>query len=320
MTRMYPNTVSGGFAQYDGDHRRVNPYDSETEEDSEDKGERRRVVSKHVFNPATSIFKQSKNEKAVYTTILCKLESCPLRDAGACMLRPLFGSTQCPYGRVRKETGPTRRAQKFSKWIRDRQDEYPGVPTLGYPKTRMAIVGEYVYLPYAHMTLCSPVPFLSHGGFMSSGTCLLPLVNWSVENVERLVVFRPQAMMGGEITKYQSEQVPLFLLHLRECDDRMWQQLITARPELDVEPNHVGRKAFLKTLRSPIHWGTKHANYPVQWEWNGREVVTQSLDAYDRTWGKMKVASVEIRAIPADDAEIEVQDNAWVTSETVFTT
>lgn len=281
----------------------------------------RTCVSRHVWNPAKSLFRQDANARAKCTTIFCELETCPLREAGACMWVDLC-CTRCPYGQITTETGFTRRARKFSRWIQDRKDEYPDVPHLTYPKMRMAVVGEYVYLPYAHMAMCEAVPFGEHAGFMCSGTRLLPMPEWTVENVLRLIDFRPRAMMGGEITSYQKEAAPLFLLHLREEDAVMWQQVTAARPELDVAPNHVGRKALLKTLISPIDWTVvyRSGQYPVEWNWDGQYVTTQSPNAYNNIWGEVKAESVEVRLVPSDDAEVEVLHNEWVNDETVFTT
>jgi hypothetical protein len=275
-----------------------------------------------VFNPAKSLFKQPANAKAECETIYCKLDSCPLRDARACMLSAPLGWTNCPYGRVRKETGPTRRAQKFSTWISARLERIPSVGKLGIPAKKMAFVGDYVYLPYAHMTMCEAVPFVAHAMMFGFGTCLLPLTNWTVESVVRLVKFQPRPMLGsGVICVYQDEAVPLFLLHLRETDPAMWEQLIREQPDLDVPPDHVGRKALLKTLAAPLKWTatSSKGKYPVTWNWDGTHVVTTSQHAYQKTWGGLALADIELKAVPADDAEVVVLGNAWVTGETVFT-
>lgn len=277
-----------------------------------------RVVSHRVFNPCHSIFKISKNERAHSQTVYCKAETCEVRDRGECLCRASLGG-RCPYGRVSVSTGPTQRARSFTKWIKEAESQNPNVGFLKSPSEVMAAVGNYVFLPYAHMTMCEKVPFVSHSGFLLSGTPLLPKERWTVENVEALIDFRPVAMMGGVISSYQKESVPLFLLHLREFDSEMWQKLIERRPQLDVAPDHVGRKALLKTLVSPLEFSTKHEKYPVKWIWDGAQLTTTSPHAYDKTWGRLKAESVSVSVIPSDDAEVIVQDNSWVTSETVFT-
>lgn len=269
-----------------------------------------RAVSRNVFNPCKALFKQPRNARAKCTTVWCKLESCILRDAGSCaILGGLFG-VSCPYGRLSRETGPTPRAQKFSAWLRERKEAYKDTPCLGYPATKLAFIGEWVYLPYAHMDMKKSLEF--------TGT-MLHKKDWTICAVLQLIDFRPQPLFGwGEIASYQQKHVPLFLTHLREVDPEMWAQVIASRPELDTAPDHVGRKALVKTLAHPISWTTKHAKYPVHWKWDGEQLTTKSPDVYSNTWGGVKLAEFTLVGVPADDAVVKVQTNDWVTGDTIF--
>ena len=277
-----------------------------------------RPISRFVFDPSTSLFKQSKSEPATCETIWCKLENCPLAEAGTCMWKPVLGWTRCPYGRIQAEKGPTRRSSKFYSWIREKKAQYPDVPNLGYPAMKMAFIGEYVYLPYSHMDMNEEVPFLARSGVFAHGQCLIPQEHWTLDTVLKILDFRPQALMGGEIVSYQQKEIPLFLMHLREYD--MWESLIAARPELNTAPNYVGRKALLRTLTYPITWTARSSQneYPVIWTWDGKRVSTTSKDAYSSTWGQIKLDSLELRGVPAHDTTIVVQQNEWVANDTVF--
>jgi hypothetical protein len=234
------------------------------------------------------------------------------------MLTPILGYTICPYGRVATETGLTKRAQGFYKWVNDRRKQYINIPLLKYPSKIMVFVGDYVYLPYSFMTMCSSVPFLKHASFFVTGTDLIHKKDWTLKHVLALIDFMPRSMMGDKITSY-TEQVDLFLVHLREVDPDMWSQLIKERPKLDVEVDHVGRKALLKTVK-PITFQTSpsYTKYTVVWEWDGEYAHTTSIHAYDSTWGEIKPETLEVKIKPADDAVVVIQDNAWVTSETKF--
>lgn len=283
-----------------------------------------KVVHCVIYNPVKSFFKTKANEKAKCTIIECENhENCDLHKIGTCSYTPILGWDRCQYGRVRVETGPTKHAQKFSKWIQERQKKYADVPILDYPPKKLAIIGDYVYLPYNHMNLDhgtrkNRVPFLKHSNAFMNGECFLHKDDWTVENVLWLIDFRPQALMGGAITSYQKEEVPLFISHIRELDKKMWRKLIKKRPELDITPNYIGRKAYLKTLKPPITWSTKHEKYPVEWTWDGKVLYTKSIHAYDKTWGDIKLSNVEITSIPDDDAIITIQDNSWVFKKTKF--
>ena len=279
------------------------------------------VIHANVYNPCKSLFFKAKaNDRAECQTIDCSNSECPLLSRKQCYMRGGLAPNRCPYGTYSRASGPTKRAASFYSWINEQKEKYKGVPFLDIPPDKIEFIGDYVLLPYAHMTMCQAVPFRSRGGMMSSGDAFLPKENWTLETVISLITFRPQALFGGEITSYNKEVVPQFLLHLREADKGMWAQLIAVMPALDVKPNHVGRKAILSTLRSPIEWVESAGKYPVRWRWDGEYLHTESMNAFSGTWGNVKVKSVEIKAKPADRADIVIQSNEWVVDGTEFVT
>lgn len=97
-----------------------------------------------------------------------------------------------------------------------------------------------------------------------------------------------------------------------------WQQLIAVRPDLDVTPNYVGRRALMRTLKPGLSFGPKNAQHPVTWFWDGEHITTVDKDAYWDIWGDLKLADFTLCGTPAPDAAIEVKDNAWVLPTTVF--
>jgi hypothetical protein len=176
----------------------------------------------------------------------------------------------------------------------------------------MAFVGDYVYLPYHHVDATGGLP-LEYGRF-------LPRDDWTLGTVCRMLDFRPRDWSGNVIAPYVDEEMPKFLQHLRETHVEMWESLIAERPALDVEPDHIGRTAVLKTLNKPIEWLTDghHGGYRVRWRWDGERVHTTSADAYHSTWGKLKLESLMVSGVPAGDTTVKVQDNAWVNDSTIF--
>lgn len=268
-----------------------------------------RVVSCGIFDPSKTIFKQVANSRSKCTTLSCTLKSCPLLDATTCVQAFVFGLASCPYGSSRCEEGFTKRAGKAREWIADRRKLYEGIPHCGTPARKLAFVGDYAYLPYAHMDMKASLGF--------TRGCFLPRSDWTLHAVCELLDFRPRSWGGGAIIRYQQEEIPKFLLHLREADAEMWAALITERPALDTEPNHVGRKAILKTLNSPIEWVTDKS-YPVKWKWDGERIRTFSMNAYASTWGGLKLEEVVVEGVPLDDEVVIIQKNAWVNDTTVF--
>lgn len=272
-----------------------------------------KVIAASVYDPRQpSIFgKAKKSERATYSEILCSCESCPLRAKRQCVQISIFRS-YCPYGDYRTESGPTQRAGSYYGWVRDKQEQakqHGG--WLVTATNKLAFIGEYVYIPYSFADMCEAVlprkrPFLKRE-------------DWTLEAVLKLIDFRPRALFTSEVIKdYQKESVPLLIAHIRELDPDMWQQLIAARPELDVAPNYVGRKAILKTLAAPISIPAYDNRYPVPWVWDGEYATTTSFESYEKTWGHIKAESLVLKVKPKDDATVKVADNSWVTPETIF--
>lgn len=289
----------------------------------------------YMTDPARSMFRELKNKRAEVWSYYCAQADCPLRAKGQCTNAVLPGDA-CPYGKRQREEGPTRNARKYDDWRQEQLARIQGLKRPKDPATRLAFIGDYVYLPYAfmdmvgtpqdyarfdkwpHNTALPDIPWLGPARFMSPSCQFLPRSAWTLETVLRLIDGRPQAWLGGTITDYQQKSVPLFLRHLAEEDPVMWQQVIAARPQLDQPPVYVGRKALLRTLKPGITLGPRDPRYPVIWQWDGEYLVTHDKDAYNNTWGGLTLSEFTLTAVPAADAVIEVKDADWVTSQTVF--
>lgn len=271
----------------------------------------------NIYDSRDSIFKEFRHDHAKATVYYCERPDCPLRARNMCILAPLIGWTRCPYGKVTSEQGPTPRAQKYNTWLTAQREKYGKLPNPQYPPKRLAFIGEYVYLPYAHMNLFTG-PWLTQGGYLQHGDQIIPRAAWTVELVLKLLAFRPQALFGGEIPSYQQKEMPLFRAHLQEEDQTMWQQVIAARPELDVAPVYLGRKALLVTLRPGITIGPYDKRYPVIWDWDGFLLTTHSPHAYEKTWGNIPRGELTLTMIPPADTTVIVTDISWVLPTTTF--
>lgn len=292
-----------------------------------------KVIHATIFNPVNAIFKSSKNDKANCSTILCNnSENCGLFKENKCSFIPILGWQACPYGEFSKEVGPTKRANSFKSWIKDREEKYQKVlDRLDYPINKYAHVGDYVYFPYSQATLNKDVKFLAHGGFFLKDNCFIHKNDWNINTIKSIVSFHPYAMCGGEILSYQQKEMPLFLCHLEETDNDLYQILIKECPHLIEKfklnnKNHIGRKALLKTLKFPMSWETDgyknkdgSFSYKVKWLWDGKLLTTQSESAYNETWGGVKqLKNIKLIIEPDENCDILVKDNNWVTKETKF--
>jgi len=286
------------------------------------------VIHGYVFDPRHSLFKSSQNDKAKCTTIYCcnKL-SCPLYAQKRCVYMHVFPD-RCPYGYKRVEEGFTRRARKLSSWVSERKEKYRGKSLSAAPPV-LCRIGAYVYLPYAHMSMNKDVPFLRHSHVFDSGIPFVLAKDFTIEAVAKLLTFRPQALMAGangshEICSYQTEQVPSFLIHLKEQMPDLFSRVADKYPELitskmsDYSP--VGRKALVATLRKGCVFVKDKGKDRIteEWVWDGKDFVCENAEYLLGSFSGLKAENVCIKITPEPGAEIEITDVRQVTPQTVF--
>lgn len=271
------------------------------------------VIHTHLYDPsAPSLFKSMANDKAEFTAIHCgNSANCGLFARGECVLRTILFASACPYGHVTKEVGPTKRAKGFRSWI-DKRPLYKGATRdLSSPVNKVCIVGDYIFLPYAHMNMNEGVPYLYHSKFFSSGSSFMFLKDFTLETVLSIVDFKPQAFMGGEITTYQKEVIPVFLTHMKEVMPKMYENILKARPErAGVLRTNIGRKAFLSSLRPGVVVTKYHKenNLSTQhWTWDGEFLTSEdagmsfAIVGYDECLVRLKPKPHEVVEITSDD-------------------
>ena len=271
----------------------------------------REVIHASIFDPtAPAFFKSDKNDKARCNTISCEnKDNCGLYKRGECLTLSIFAS-HCPYGNFRREHGFTRKAAAFRGWVRERQEQYADViHKLKMPEDRMSIVGEYIFLPYPFMNLNESAPFLSKGGFLASGSHLMKLMDFTVSVMASIISFKPQALMGGEITDYQKKSVPLFVKHLSEQMPEKYAELCEVRPEVIrlVESfDYKGRKAFIHTIRP--------GSIIDGWYWDGEYLTNECPKP--GFYPVSKINQIRIRPIP--ESIVTITNNDQVTDKTQF--
>jgi hypothetical protein len=277
-----------------------------------------KIIHCHVSDPSrqTLFFKNKKTDKACAYFVTCSnSENCSLFKEKRCSARRTFAS-YCPYGRQYIQHGFSRMAKGFRKWIDDVKSANKDVGTLDAPQDKFAYVGDYVYLPYAHMDMNTKIPFLAHGGFMKWAKDFIPKSAWTIDTIIHIVEFRPQAFFGGEISDYQKKEIPLFLQHLEEMESDMYQALLAKRPDFIqkynlTNKNYVGRKAYLWTLTPST------VKLRTEWNWDGQRLSTILSDIV--SWDdKIKTTSFNCSMVPDKDVVVKITDNKQVHKGTKF--
>ena len=271
----------------------------------------------HLFDPSRkSLFGNKKNDKAEIQVIRCNnSENCDLFKRGQCSLRAAFGSSRCSYGKYSREVGFTKRARKFYDWMRTKEKEYEGVPHLDSHSEKLAFVGDYVFLPYAHMTMCKDAHFEANANLGSNGIAFMPKEDFTIENIMTLINFRPQAFFGGTIQDYQNKVIPKFVWHLKEVVPEMFDELkeLSERVrEIEAKYTSVGRKAMLRTVVPNV--GVFTDIHGGNWVWDGKWLTSTNSHA-----SFMLVSDFsEIKVKPNGDHKVKITDNAQVDENTVL--
>jgi hypothetical protein len=275
------------------------------------------VVHVHIYDPKQpSIFGRPKNAKCKCSIVkCCNKFKCGLYKRGECSYLAALGWHACPYGNHSTQTGYTPRARSYSGWINERKEKYEDVlDKLSSHREILAVVGDYIFLPYAHMTLNEGIPFLAKGGPFLKENCFLLKKDFTIKNIINICDYMPTALMGGQIKSYRTEAVPKFLVHLKEKAPKKFKKLCAKYPkaaEIVEEASNVGRKALLKTLVPNV--GT-FKERDASWVWDGTYFTSK-----DRSPTFLPLKEIkEIKILPADGAVVVVSDESQVSETTKF--
>ena len=275
------------------------------------------IIYAKVTDPAGSLWKDCRSGRSSCTIIRCSnKDNCGLYKRGECSWLRIFGWVRCPYGSCSGEDGYTRRARKYHSWIKERKDKYKDVlNSLKSHSDKIAVVGDYIFLPYAYMTMNESVPFLAKSGPFVSGNCFLKKEDFTIDNIISIIEFRPHALMGGEIKIYQEGEVPKFLNHLKDEMPDVYKELLKRKPEIEDKRSSlspIGRKAYLKSIKPGTVFGKDD-----KWTWNGEYFLSDSVTVLS-TPGNVKYESKEIKLKPMENQIIEIEREDQVDENTEF--
>lgn len=272
-------------------------------------------ISAWVWNPANSIFKENKNEKALGYVFLCDShESCELYAKGQCLLPDI----KCPYGRKTKEVGYSRRAQGFGSWISTFKKNHKEVinKSLSMPK-KMVYVGDYVYLPISFLDLHRTYDTIEWGGMLSADKYVIKKEMFTAEFIaNNIIKVIPRAWLGGTIRDYQEREVPKFITWLKELDKPLFEEVKKLCPDdkrFEFISN-VGRKAKIHTLTPNV--GIYTDIHGGEWTWDGEYITSYNCHASFCLVETRNIEECKIR--PTKDAVAKVTDDDQVNENTEF--
>ena len=263
------------------------------------------VISLHTYKPG------KQNEKVFYKVRFCNNRwNCTAYLKGQCALcNGLFGGF-CPYGKEKKQYGPTLRAKSSYKFLEDAKEQYKPVEEKWlHPIQFTCEIGDYVFLALEWLdNYVNPIAKeldINYDHFIKKE-------NFTAENIIKLIEFKPRALMGGVISDYQDKLVPTFVRHLKRYFPDKYEEVRKVKPEIAnyiIDVNYVGKKAYVKTL---LPGKVQIGSNPFTWD--GEKLVS-------RAKGLILFSGLdeeEVAIIPNDKTVVTISENQIVTENTEF--
>lgn len=277
----------------------------------------KKEIDAWVWNPANSLFKQKKSEKAIGHIIYCECpEKCELYAKGKCVAF----KNSCPYGSRGRVTGYSRMANKFHSWIRDFEEAHKDVyrAKLKQPE-KLEYFMDLVYIPIAYLNINENIDFVDGGGWgLLKGRPIIRREHFNAVFISKQIVnFTPRSFLGDqEIRDYQEKEVPKFLLWLKQLDNTLFEKV------KEISPNHpgfkimtnVGREAILQTLTPNV--GTFTDIHGGVWTWDGEYIYSNNTRASFTLIETREIQ--ECRLKPKGNVAVKVCDDAQVNDNTEF--
>lgn len=250
-----------------------------------------------------------------------KHESCSYYKNNQCHLVRSFGSTGCKFGTTSTVRGYTSRARKYHEF-RNKWKDNEQYGKLSHPPTKLGLIDGLVVFPYPYVSITkheSGKWIIDDPAFFNSNA-YIPYEEFTIDFIKRICSFRPQAMMGGTISSYQKETVPLFLAHLKEVLPDKYIEFANEFPEYSEKNiDYVGRKALLKTIKpSSVYKESRdYPNLDSEWYWDGEFLIYKN--GYVGSFSVIDSYKIEeIKLKPTEKTVVKITSNEQVSKETVF--
>lgn len=205
------------------------------------------------------LIKPKANEKSSAIFVYCKnIEKCNIVKNNFCL-----GLKGCPYAKIVREKGYTKRAKENLNWIQNKKNLVKDV-VQKRNREKLVLIDEYVFFDYPYWNFDTDLPLLKEysEGFFSNHKNFIKKEHFNVEFLKTVLKRKPRCMMGDEILSYQKEEVPKIKKHLKEEMPELYNELISTYPELKLETiSNIKRKALLSTVVENSEF--KESNYKI---------------------------------------------------------
>lgn len=274
-----------------------------------------------------SIFSKQKNRFEVDRLFCSNSDNCSFYKNGKCLMAERLGCIKCKYGKIVREDGPGPRAKKYNLFANEirKEDTYN---KLDKTSELFADFGDYYFINIKYGTLYhdlktdkwiikSPFTYpvwdfadkdVQKNWETYSEFAFMPKESLTPQLLKEILTFKPKAFFGNEIVSYQKEVVPLIK-----------RGVLRFAPELAKECNieeinYVGLQGELTTLRGPFDFKYRDKTF----HYDGQFVTSTDFGILDKWALPGEVIATFVRVKPKQNIFITIEDNSWVTENSVI--
>lgn len=272
-----------------------------------------KVISTGFYNPKTNALTLGKVEKCVFATYSCKCSNkCEAYKHGMCLLKNGLMGSKCPFGEIKRRMGVDPNYDKY--YIIVSSFQLKNTDTLNKLKEIHRIIGvggEYIYLPLKFLD--NNVNPISIELGIKDGN-LLPKDKFTVDNLVKLIMYRPIYPSGQLVEHYIERLVPEFVFQLKNFYPEMYSQVCKVITNLETEAlpkvDFINKYAKVKTLNPGV---VKMGTFMCYW--SGKEILCRSSSIKDLFGIKSKE---EMHIIPYAGTICKIVDPKTVNENTIF--
>lgn len=249
-------------------------------------------------------------------------DKCSFYENKQCLkCRSFLGST-CKRGKVNTVKGYTSKAKKYYSFKQKYESDemynklhYPSNWAVGLIEDCLILNLKYTHVREARD---KDSAYMIHDGYVILDGAILnnvfqiPLNNLTISLLNHILSFKPRNIMGGEITDYQNKVVPDIICELKRLVPNLYDKLIETYPQYNIEPNYIGKFAYIRTMTEGSVLTDCHGNKAILRD--GKLIC----DSYTKGFVPFRGASAKCEIEIGEDQTYQITDNSQCNENTRF--
>lgn len=135
--------------------------------------------------------------------------------------------------------------------------------------------------------------------------------DFTPEFIVELIKYRPEALMGGEITSYQKKEVPKFCNQLKRYMPDMFEKVKEIYPEVENRIEDINYRDKWAKVVTLLPGNVKLSTKILEWDGSVIKAEGNQLTF----WG---LSNEPVVITPNKNTYVQIVDNAMVTDDTEF--